>query len=236
MLSLIQASSAALADQFKPAVTTCRAARLQVESAISKRDDLPIVHRVANRKRSDHHLRRNVMLQRVLPLCIIALCSVLEAQVAPEYSSVALAKEPAAFGNIDLKRLRLSLQYLQEEVGQTKTEPPGMLLIHLSKQTAEALGLRDGIFLQRATELDHSQTYYEVVLTGEYATRAYVLIAEEILENHYGLSLDDTARNVLVDRVTRKVNAAVKTPELQHSSTLQNTEAVSSRRPPSMSK
>jgi len=209
---------------------------MQVECAVSKPDDLPLVHRVANRRRSDHHFRRKVMLQRVLPLCIIVLCSVVEAQVASAYSSVALAKEPAALGNIDLKRLRLSLQYLQEEVGQTKTEPPGMLLIHLSKQTAEALGLRDGIFLQRATEFDHSQTYYEVVLTGEYATRVYVLIAEEILENHYGLSLDDTARNVLVDRVTRKVNATVSTSELQHSSTLQNTEGVSSRRSPTMSK
>jgi hypothetical protein len=181
-------------------------------------------------------LRTKVMLQRVLLLCMIALCSVVEAQVTPAYSSFALAKEPAALGNIDLKRLLLSLQYLQEELGRTKTEPPSMLLIHLSKQTADALGLRDGIFLQHATELDHSQTYYEVVLTVEYATRGYVTIAEKILENYYGVSPDDTARNAVVDRVTRKVDATVRTSELQHFSTWHHTEAVSTRPSPTMSK
>ena len=150
------------------------------------------------------------MHKRMFIVCAIAVCSLVSAQVAPRRSSIVVAKDPAAKGNVDVEQFRLSLGYLQEELGQSKTEPPGVLVLCLTQQTAGALGIGDGIYLQRATEPRgvHSP-YYEVLLTREYSTRDYVFMADKILESHYGLALDSAARNALIDRVIRKLNTTV---------------------------
>lgn len=157
------------------------------------------------------------MRKRLLLLCTIMFCSLVNAQMTPLRSSIVLANEPAAKGGLDVEQFRLSLGYVQEELGRTKTEPPGVLVIRLTQQTAGALGVGDGIYLQLATEThDMHPPYYEELLTREYSTRAYVFMADKILESHYGLALDNAARNALIERVIRKLNSKVSISALQH--------------------
>jgi hypothetical protein len=92
------------------------------------------------------------MHKRMFIVCAIAVCSLVSAQVAPRRSSIVVVKDPAAKEDLDVEQFRLSLRYLQEELGQSKTEPPGVLVLCLTKQTAGALGIGDGIYLQRTTE------------------------------------------------------------------------------------
>jgi len=150
------------------------------------------------------------MQKRAFLLCAIAFCSLVNAQAAPRRSSIAVAKEPAAKGDLDVEQFRLALRYVQEELGQTKTDPPSVLVLRLTQQTAEALGIADGIYLQRAADPpDVHAPYYEVLLTREYSTQAYVFMADKLLESHYGLILDKVARKALIDRVIRKLNSTV---------------------------
>ena len=110
------------------------------------------------------------MQNRTLSLCILALCSFVNGQIAQRRSSIVVAKESAAKGDFNVELFRLSLEYLQQELGQTKAEPPSVLVLRLAHQT----------------------------------------------ESHYGLALDDAARDALIDRVIRKLNTTVSISALQH--------------------
>jgi hypothetical protein len=123
----------------------------------------------------------------------------------PIGTSLVVMDTADAPGTVDSLRLTASLELTAAEFNVNVHELPSIVVFHLSKAAAANLGLT----VSSTVCSTGSTTRYELWIIGEPSDLTYSFMAENILEDHFKLKVEDSERARILQTVGSRLNMTV---------------------------
>src|SRR5215470_17822611 len=108
-------------------------------------------------------------------------------------------------GTVDRLKLTASLELTAAELHVSVRDLPPIVVFHLSRAAAAKLNLA----VSSTVRSTGSTTRYELWIIGEPSDLIYSFMAENILEDHFKLKVDDSARGRILRTVRSRLNMTV---------------------------
>jgi hypothetical protein len=108
-------------------------------------------------------------------------------------------------GTIDRLRLTAALELTAAELNVSVHDLPSIVVFHLSKEMAARLG----VAVSSTVCSTGSTTRYELWIIGEPSDLTYSFMAENILEDHFKLKVEDSERARVLRTVVSTLNITV---------------------------
>jgi hypothetical protein len=108
-------------------------------------------------------------------------------------------------GTVDRLKLTASLELTAAELHESVRDLPSIVVFHLSKAAAAQVG-RSVSFTVCSMG---STTYYEWWIIGEPSNLTYSFMAENTLEDHFKLKVEDSERGRILRAVLSRLNMTI---------------------------
>jgi hypothetical protein len=114
-------------------------------------------------------------------------------------------------GTVDRLRLTASLKLTAAELHVSVHDLPSIAVFHLSKAAAAQLGRA----VSSTVRSTGSTTYYEWWIIGEPSNLTYTYMAENTLEDHFKVKVEDSERGHILRTVLSRLEVTVDAKSFQ---------------------
>jgi hypothetical protein len=114
-------------------------------------------------------------------------------------------------GTVDRLKLSASLELTAAELHVSVHDLPSIVVFHLSKAAAAQVARS----VSSTVCITGSTTYYEWWIIGEPSNLTYSFMAENTLEDHFKLKVDDSARGRILRTVRSRLDMTVNAKAFQ---------------------
>src|SRR6516164_6475574 len=114
-------------------------------------------------------------------------------------------------GTVDRLKLSASLELTAAELHVSVHDLPSLVVFHLSKAAAAQVARS----VSSTVCITGSTTYYEWWIIGEPSNLTYSFMAENTLEDHFKLKVDDSARGRILRTVRSRLDMTVNAKAFQ---------------------
>ena len=148
--------------------------------------------------------------------CVLLIVAVSVAENAPRSirRSITVVSSQEAKGHVEADRLAECIWLLMRDQGLQREALPPILVVHVSKAEAEALGIgkRASVHFDKAERA--SQDFYQVWLVDHATLTESALAFQTVLQHRFALQKSGTDQRLLADRVSRVVESKISVREL----------------------
>ena len=122
-----------------------------------------------------------------------------------DLTSLVVMDTADAPGTVDPLRLTATLELTAAELHVSVRDLPSIVIFHLSKDAATKIG----VAVSSTVCSTGSTTRYELWIIGEPSDLTYSYMAENILEDHFKLKVEDSERARILRNVRSRLNMTV---------------------------
>ena len=116
-------------------------------------------------------------------------------------------EEPGAPGSLDLAKLRESLRLTIQELSIDPRQVPRIVVFHVTQETADRLDIHSNSVWKNTGRSGAAR--YEIYLVGKPSPYLFTYMFENVIEQHFHLSVDDSSRSKIIGHVERALAATI---------------------------